>query len=151
MCTRQVTRFVMESGGSDVHSRRHNSIAHTDSVTCCVDSDRLVLVCEHCDETLQQEIILKMIYLLQLLALIDGKKYEAKVFGHLRRTGEPGLHPDDRRQLDHLFKDVWGNDRLLPDYDDDLDKIRCPKQVGVPHTIWCDEDGCVLILRFLNC
>lgn len=65
---------------------------------------------------------------------------EERLTGHVRLPHERSLHSDDRALLVELF-DVWQNQALLPDYEHDLDRVRCPKQAGRPYELWCDDDG----------
>jgi hypothetical protein len=90
--------------------------------------------------------IQNMIVLLFLISLItesisSKSNNDDDLVGHIRQPHEPGLNANALAALTALFRDEWRNESLLPEYENDLNRIRCPKWRGRPHTIWCNHDG----------
>lgn len=72
------------------------------------------------------------------------------IVGHVRQSGEAGLNAAALATLTTLLRDEWRNESLLPEYNNDLGLIRCPKWRGRPHTVWCDANGDVTRLSLHN-
>lgn len=53
-----------------------------------------------------------------------------ELYGHIRLAHEVGLDQHDRALLEKLFRDVWQNENLIPEYRNDFNNIRCPKTIG---------------------